>query len=73
MYVINKQLIANAFGVYQSGYVEDPKGQVTKAIVEELLYKHDIKSPYTNVDQWNVKKCKLLINVRYLIVISVIY
>jgi hypothetical protein len=26
MYVISKQLIANAFGVYQNGYFEDPKG-----------------------------------------------
>jgi hypothetical protein len=27
VYVINKLLIADAFGVYQSGYIEDPKGQ----------------------------------------------
>jgi hypothetical protein len=26
IYVISKQIITNAFGVYQSGYVEDPKG-----------------------------------------------
>jgi len=30
MFVISKQLIADAFGVYQSGYVEDPKGKVIK-------------------------------------------
>jgi hypothetical protein len=50
VYVISKQLIANAFGVHQNGYFEDPKGQVTKTFAEELLFKHDIKSPYTNVD-----------------------
>jgi hypothetical protein len=26
VYVISLQLIANAFGVYQNGYFEDPKG-----------------------------------------------
>jgi len=50
MYVINKQLIANAFGVYQNRYFEDPKEQVTKTFAQELLFKHDIKPPYTNVD-----------------------
>ncbi len=50
VYVISKQLMVYVFGVYQSGYVEDPKGHVTKALAEELLYKHDIKPPYTNVD-----------------------
>jgi hypothetical protein len=37
------------------------------------LFKHDIRYPYTNADEWNVKKCKLLINVRYLVIISMIY
>jgi hypothetical protein len=37
------------------------------------MYKHDIKPPYTNVDQWNVNKCKLLVSARYPIVIFVIY
>ncbi len=38
-----------------------------------MLFKHDIRTPYTNADQWNVKKCKLLISVRYPTVISRIY
>jgi hypothetical protein len=38
------------------GYVEDPKGHVTKMLVEDLLFRHDIKPPYTNADQWNIKK-----------------
>jgi len=72
MYVINKQIIANAFGVYQSGYVEDPKVQVTKLLVKELLFSRDIK-PYTNAYQWNVKKCKMSINIRYPFIIYVVY
>ncbi len=73
MYVISKQLVADAFGVYYSGYVEDCKRQVTKKLTKDLLFKHDIKPPYTNIDQWNVKKCKLPINVKYHVVISMIY
>jgi hypothetical protein len=44
-------LIDDAFGVSQIGYIEDPKGHVNKLVVEELLYNHDIKPPYTNTDQ----------------------
>jgi len=73
MHVSSKHLIAYAFGVYKSGYVEDPNGHVTKTLVEELLFKHDIKPPYTNANQWNFKKCKLPINIRYLVIISIIY
>jgi len=50
VYVSSKHLIANAFGVYKSGYVENPNGHVTKTLVEELLFKHDIKPPYTNAN-----------------------
>jgi hypothetical protein len=46
---------------------------MTKTLAKELLFKHDIRPPYTNADQWNVKKCKLLINVKYLAIISMIY
>jgi hypothetical protein len=50
VYVNNKHLIVDAFGVCKNGYVEDPNGHVTKILVEELLFKHDIKPPYTNVN-----------------------
>jgi hypothetical protein len=33
VYVINKQLIVNVFGVCVDGYVEEPKGQVNKSLV----------------------------------------
>ncbi len=46
---------------------------MNKLVVEELLFSHDIKPPYTNVDEWNVKKCKMSFNIRYPIVIFVVY
>lgn len=65
--------MANAFGICQTiKYIEDPKGQMNKLVVEELLYNnHDIKPPYTNAYQQNVKKCK--INIKYPTMISMIY
>jgi hypothetical protein len=32
VYVINKQLIIDFFGVRAKGYVEEPKGQVSKSL-----------------------------------------
>ncbi len=32
MYVINKQLIIDVFGVCVEGYIKDPKGQVNKIL-----------------------------------------
>jgi hypothetical protein len=32
VYVINKQLIVNVFGVYAERYVEKPKGQFSKSL-----------------------------------------
>jgi hypothetical protein len=46
---------------------------MTKTLAKEFLFKHGIKPPYINANQWNVKKCKLLINVRYLAVTSMMY
>ncbi len=50
MYVISEQLIANVFSVYQSGYVEDPEGYMTKTLAKKLLFKHGIKPPYINAN-----------------------
>jgi hypothetical protein len=33
VYVVNKQLIIDVFGVCAEGYVEEPKGQVSKSLV----------------------------------------
>ncbi len=56
-------MIVNVFNVCQSGYVEGPKGQVTETLIEKLLFKHDIKPPYTNANQWNIKKCLTLVEI----------
>ncbi len=37
VYVINKQLIVDVFGVCAEGYVEDPKGQVGKSLALHVL------------------------------------
>jgi hypothetical protein len=50
VYVNSKHLMVDAFGVYKNGYVEDPNGHVAKILVEELLFKNDIKPPYTNAN-----------------------
>ncbi len=39
----------------------------------ELLFSHDIEPPHTNVDQWSVEKCKMLINIGYPTIIYVVY
>jgi len=46
-------MMAHKFGICQTTrYIEDLKGQMNKLVVEELLYNnHDIKPPYTNVNQ----------------------
>jgi hypothetical protein len=59
-------LIAYAFGVCQNGYIEDSKGQVAKTLIKELLFKHDIRSPYTNEDQW------MSISVNYQLVLDIL-
>ncbi len=37
MYVINKILIVDVFGVCVGGYVKEPKGQVNKPLVVQEL------------------------------------
>jgi hypothetical protein len=58
VYVINKQIMAYAFGVCQTRYIEDPKGQMNKMVVEELLFNHDIKPLYTMQISGMFKKIK---------------
>jgi hypothetical protein len=51
-------MMVDAFGVCLTRHIEDLKGQVNKLVLEELLFSHDIKPPYTNVHQWDVKNAK---------------
>ncbi len=37
VYVISKQLIVDAFGIYAKGYVEDLKAQVSKMVALQAL------------------------------------
>jgi hypothetical protein len=37
VYVINKQLIVDVFGVCVDGYVEEPKGHVSLSLVVQAL------------------------------------
>jgi hypothetical protein len=39
----------------------------------ELLFSHDIEPPCTNVDQWNVEKCKMPIKIIYPTILYVVY
>jgi hypothetical protein len=66
-------MMVDAFGVCSTRHIKDLKGQVNKLVVEELLFSHDIKPPYTNVHQWDVKKCKMSFNIRYPVVVFVVY
>jgi hypothetical protein len=65
--------MVHAFRICQTGYIEDPKGHVNKLVVEKNIVQPCIKPPYTNGDNWNVKKCKMLFNIRYQFVISMVY
>ncbi len=72
VYVINKQIMAYAFKAYQIGYIEDPKAQMNKMVVEELLFNHDIKPPYTMQISGMLKK-KMPYNIKYPTMIYVVY
>jgi hypothetical protein len=39
-------------------------------LVEELLFNHYIKPPYTNADKWNVKNYNMLINIRVISIVN---
>ncbi len=73
VYVINKQLIVDAFGVCAKGYVEDPKAQVSKTITLQPLQSCKIAPTNFAKDEWNVKSLGLPCSVKYLAIIYVIY
>jgi hypothetical protein len=37
VYVVNKQLTVDVFGVCANGYVKEPKGQVNKSLIVHAL------------------------------------
>jgi hypothetical protein len=50
VYVINKQLIVDVFGVCVEGYVEEPKGRVSKLIVVHALHSCKLAPANSYVD-----------------------
>ncbi len=73
VYVINKQLIIDVFGVCAEGYVAEPKGQASKSLVFQALQSCRLAPANSFVDQWNVKSLGLPYFVKYLAIISIIY
>ncbi len=73
VYVINKQLIVDVFGVCVKGYVEELKGQVSKSIAIQTIYSCRFAPTNSFVDQWNAKSMGLPYFVKYLTIISIIF
>ncbi len=73
MYVINKQLIIDVFGVCAKGYVEELKGQVSKSLVVQALQSCRLAPTNSFGDQWNANNLGLPYSIRYLAIISIIY
>ncbi len=73
MYVINKQMNVNVFGVCADGCVEELKGQVNKSLAIQALQSCRLALANSSTDQWNVKSFNLPYSVRYPTIIFVIY
>jgi len=59
--------------VCAKGYVEEPKGQVSKSLVVQALQSCRFAPANSSSDQWNAKSLGLPYFVIYLMIISVIY
>jgi hypothetical protein len=73
VHVVSKQPIVYVFGVCADGYVEEPKGQVSKSLVVQALQSCKLVPTNSSANQWNVKSLGLPFFVKYLAIISVIY
>ncbi len=73
VYVINKQLIIDVFGMCVEGFVEEPKGQVSKSLVVQALQSCRLAFINYSAYQWNAKNLGLPYFVKYLVIISIIY
>lgn len=74
MYVISKHMMTNAFKVSQIGYIKDPKLGIDEQIddggvVVQAWYQTTIHK----CRKVEFKKCKIAFNIRYPIVIYVVY
>jgi hypothetical protein len=73
VYLINKQLIVDVFGVCAKGYVEKPKGQVNKSLSIHALQSYRLALANSSTNQWNAKSLGLPYFVKYPTIIYVIY
>jgi hypothetical protein len=73
VYVINKQLIIDVFGVCVEGYVKKLKGQVSMSVAIQGLQSCKLAPINSSINQWNAKSLGLSYFVRCLDIISVIY
>jgi len=73
VYVINKQLIVNVYGVCAEGYVEELKGHVNKSLLIQALQNCRLALTNSSKDQWNAKSLGVPYYVKYLAIIFVIY
>jgi len=55
VYVINKQLIVNVFGMCAKGYVKEPKGQMNKSFIIQALQSCTLALANSFTDLWNAK------------------
>jgi hypothetical protein len=73
VYVINKQLIVDVFGMCVKGYVQESKGKVSKSLAIQALQSCRFALANSFVNQWNAKSLGLPYCVRHAAIISVIY
>jgi hypothetical protein len=72
VYVINKQLIVDVFGVCVEGYVKEVKRQVSKSLTIHALQSCRIALANSSTYQWNAKSPSLPYFVKYPIYMSCI-
>jgi hypothetical protein len=73
VYVINKNLIIDVFGVCVDGYVEELKGQVSKSLVVQDLQSCRLALANFSIDQWNTNSMGLPYSGRYIAIMYIIY
>jgi hypothetical protein len=72
VYVINKQLIIDVFGVCVEGYVKKLKGQVSMSVAIQGLQSCKLAPINSSINQWNAKSLGLSYFVRLTLYLSFI-
>jgi hypothetical protein len=73
VYVINKQLIVDVFGMCAERYVKEPKGQVNKSLAIQALQNCRFAPANFSIGQWNAKSLGLPYSIIYPAIIFIIY